>query len=207
MQNTTVSWTNLNNSTYYATQFMGLALHPLDRNYTLGGTQDNGTEFLAPDGRQWINSDGGDGGFAAIDQTSPNTTVVTAYHTYYNQSGTQIGFSRATTTVPPGDPNWGPFMGCGGTPNGINCADQTLFYAPMVTGPSAVPGGPNTLYFGTNRVYRSTDIGTTMTDVSGLLPIRIGSLAVAPNPNDPLPNDNVRLAGATGVAAARRSHA
>ncbi len=77
VQNTTVSWTNLNNSTYYATQFMGLALHPLDRNYSLGGTQDNGTEFLAPDGRQWINSDGGAGGVPAIDQTFPNTAQYT----------------------------------------------------------------------------------------------------------------------------------
>ena len=192
VNNTPISWNSLNNSTFSATQFMGLALHPIDRNYTLGGTQDNGTEFLAPDGRQWINSDGGDGGFAAIDQTSPNTTNVVAYHTYYNQTNNQIGFSRATTTVPPGDPNWGGLLGCGGTPNGINCADTTLFYAPMVTGPVAADSGNNnTLYFGTTHLYRSANIGTTMADVSGNLIFTLSAIAIAPQ------NDSIRLVGAS----------
>jgi photosystem II stability/assembly factor-like uncharacterized protein len=191
-----IPWTNLNNSTFSATQFMGVALHPLDRNYTLGGTQDNGTEFLAPDGRQWINSDGGDGGFAAIDQTSPSTTNIVAYHTYYNQSGNQIGFARATSTVGPGDPNWTTFYGCGGTANGINCADQVLFYAPMVIGPSAAGSNGNSLYFGTNRLYRSIDRGVTMTDVSGTLAV-ISAIAVAQGPG-PAPNDDIRLVGTTG---------
>ena len=181
------NWTTLNNSTISATQFTSLALHPTDRNYTLGGTQDNGTQFLAPDNTTWIRSDGGDGGFAVIDQTSPDTTNVTAYHTYFNSTNSQIGFSRATTTVPPGDPNWGGLLGCGGTANGINCADAVLFYAPMVGG----PGNPNSLYFGTNRLYRSGDKGTTMTDVSGTLPARVSAIAIAPQ------DDNVRLVGLT----------
>lgn len=192
-----VAWTNLNNSTISATQFMGVAVHPLDRNYSLGGTQDNGTEFLAPDGRQWIQSDGGDGGFAVIDQTSPNTTNVIAYHTYYNQTNNQIGFARALTTVAPGDPNWTTFHGCGGTANGINCADQTLFYAPMAGGPSVTGSIGNSLYFGSNRLYRSINQGTTMTDVSGPLGSAISAIAVASAPG-PLPNDDVRLIGLSG---------
>ena len=109
----TITWTTLNNSTLSATQFTGLSVHPTDRNYSLGGTQDNGTQFLAPDGLEWIRSDGGDGGFSVIDQDSPDTTSVVAYHTYYNQTNTQIGFNRATDTTPPGDPNWGNYLGCG----------------------------------------------------------------------------------------------
>jgi hypothetical protein len=191
-----ISWTTLNNTTFSATQFMGIALHPSDRNYTLGGTQDNGTEFLAPDGLEWIRSDGGDGGFAAIDVASPSTSLITAYHTYFNQTNTQIGFARATSTVSPGDPNWTTFYGCGGTANGISCTDATLFYAPMVGGPVAADSnGAGTLYFGTNRLYRSADKGLTMVDVSGGLGSvsnpRVSAIAIAPQ------DDNIRLMGSS----------
>jgi FG-GAP-like repeat len=182
----TINWQTLNNSTYSATQFTSLALHPTNRNYTLGGTQDNGTEFLAVDGSTWVRSDGGDGGFCAIDQNATNFTNVTAYHTYYNQTSAQIGFSRATTGDPTtGDPNWGGLLGCGGTANGINCADSVLFYAPLALG----PGTPNTLYFGTNHLYRSINTGTTMTDVSGALGGVISAIGISPQ------DDGVRLVG------------
>jgi hypothetical protein len=183
-----IVWTSLNNSTYSATQFMGLALHPTDRNYLLGGTQDNGTEFLAPDGVTWIRSDGGDGGFAVIDQNATSPTNTISYHTYYNQTNTQVGFERALTTEPNGDPFWNQFMGCrnGTSNNGILCADAVLFYAPLVRG----PGTPNnTIYYGSNRLYRSENQGTTMTDVSGTLPERVSAIAISPQ------FDAVRLVG------------
>jgi hypothetical protein len=187
---TPIPWTTLNNSTFSATQFMGLALHPTDRNYLLGGTQDNGTQFLASDGTTWVNSDGGDGGFAAIDRnaTSP-TNIVAAYHTYYNQTTTQVGFERALTTEANGDPFWNTFKGCrnGTSNNGILCSDNVLFYAPLVVG----PGNPSTVYYGTVRLYRSADKGDTATDVSGTLPARISAIAIAPQ------NDDVRLVGLT----------
>lgn len=183
------NWTSLNNSMFSATQFQSIALHPLDRHYTLGGTQDNGTGFLAVDGATWVRSDGGDGGFAAIDQNATNIANVTAYHTYFNASNSQIGFARATTGDPvTGDPNWSTFLGCGGTANGISCADSTLFYAPMVVG----PGTPNTLYFGTNKLYRSADTGTTMTPVSQTLTSPASAIAISKQ------NDNVRLVGLAG---------
>lgn len=185
-----ISWTTLNNSTFSATQFMGLALHPTDRHYLLGGTQDNGTEFLAPDGVTWVRSDGGDGGFAVIDQNATSPTNTVAYHTYYNQTTTQVGFQRALTTEPNGDPFWNQFMGCrnGTSNNGILCSDQVLFYAPLVRG----PGTPsNSIYYGTNRLYRSENQGTTMTDVSGTLPARISAIAISPQ------FDAVRLVGLT----------
>lgn len=191
-----ISWQSLNNTTFSATQFMGIALHPVERNYTLGGTQDNGTQFLAPNGTTWVRSDGGDGGFAVIDQTSPAFNSVTAYHTYFNQTNNQIGFSRATTTDTNGDPIWNEFYGCGDIANGINCADATLFYAPMVGGPPAADSnGADTLYFGTNRLYRSADKGVTMTPVSGGLGSvnnpRVSAIAVARQ------NDAIRMMGST----------
>jgi hypothetical protein len=197
---TPVVWTTLNNSTFSATQFVGLAIHPVDRNYSLGGTQDNGTQFLEPNGTTWIHSDDGDGGFAVIDQTATSTTSLVTYHTYFNQTSSQIGYERATTTVGNGDPNWTTFYGCGGTANGISCADATLFYAPMVGGPTAPDSnGTSTLYFGTSKLYRSSNLGVTMTVVSqqlnGVQPNggaeRVSAIGIAPG------NDNVRLIGSS----------
>jgi len=187
VQATPIVWQTLNNSTFSATQFMGIALHPVDRNYSLGGTQDNGTEFLAPDGMTWVRSDGGDGGFAVIDKNSPTINNVTAYHTYFNQTNSQIGFTRALTTDPNGDPIWSGFLGCQNSVsnNGINCSDSVRFYAPMVGG----PGNPTTLYFGTSRLYRSANKGITMVDVSGVMPALVTAIGIAPQ------NDDIRLVG------------
>jgi hypothetical protein len=190
---TPIVWKTLNIKGFYATQFQDIALHPVLRNYSLGGTQDNGTQYLLPE-NSWIRTDSGDGGFAAIDRNATTQSDVISYHTYFNSSGSQIGFARALTNASNGDQFWGGFMGCGGTANGINCADATLFYAPMVTGPNAPGSIGNTLYFGTSRLYRSIDRGTTMTDVSGVLPgsnTRISAIAISPQ------SDDVRIVGTT----------
>jgi hypothetical protein len=79
------TWLSRNTAGFSATQFQSLALHPLDREYMIGGTQDNGTEFKAPDG-SWLHADGGDGGYALIDQNATDTTNVTMYHTYFRKS-------------------------------------------------------------------------------------------------------------------------
>lgn len=177
-----VTWTSKNTTGYHATQFQSIALHPTDANFTVGGTQDNGTNKINPDGTH-TRIDAGDGGYALIDQNAVNTTNVTIYHTYYNSTGSQIGFSRQTTT----GGAWS-FLGCGGTSNGIACTDNTLFYAPMALG----PGNPNTVYFGSDRLYRSSDQGTTMAlvsqaPISGTTPV--SSISIAKT------DDNVRLVG------------
>ncbi len=180
------TWTSLNNATFNATQFESLAVHPSDRNFTIGGTQDNGTNWYKPDGT-WTRADYGDGGFALIDQNAVNTTTVTMYHTYYNQTNNLIGLARVLSTTNASDGNWS-FLGCGGTPNGINCGDNVLFYAPMALG----PGNPNTLYFGTDRLYRSTNQGTNMTVVSQAPFVSgktISAIGISPQ------NDNVRIVG------------
>lgn len=182
------NWSSLNNSTFAATQFESIAVHPVLQNYTLGGTQDNGTELLTNDGTTWLNSDGGDGGNVVVDQNATGLNDIVAYHTYFNRQNSQIGFSRATTTIPAnGDPNWGNLLGCGGTANGIACTDTTLFYAPMVGG----PGTPNSLYFGSNKIYRSGDQGTTMVPVSQTFAVNVSAIAISRQ------NDNVRLVGLT----------
>ncbi len=186
-----IAWTSLNNSTFSASQFMSIAIHPTDRNFLIGGTQDNGTLALSPNGATWFRTDGGDGGFTVIDKNAVNTTNVTSYHTFYNSSGSLLGFVRSFVTDANSNPQWAGFYGCGGTANGINCADSVLFYAPLVGGPNAPGSTGNTIYYGTTRLYRSIDQGTTMTDVSGVLPARISAIGISPL------NDNIRLAGTT----------
>jgi hypothetical protein len=182
------TWSSINTAGFNATQFQSIAVHPTDRNFSIGGTQDNGTPFLHPDGT-WTRADFGDGGFALIDQSATDTTNVTMYHTYFNQTNNLIGFGRVTTTANAQDNGWG-FLGCNGTVanNGFRCADTVLFYAPMTLG----PGTPNTLYFGTDRLYRSINRGSTMTLISqGPFQAGVAVSAIGVSPQ----NDNVRIVG------------
>jgi photosystem II stability/assembly factor-like uncharacterized protein len=183
-----LTWTPRNNTSYHATQFQSIAIHPTDPQFLLGGTQDNGTEFLQPDGT-WIRTDGGDGGYALIDQNAADLINVTQYHTYFNTT-TAMGFARRLSANPPVG-NW-MSLGCGSgfVPNGMVCPSQSiLFYAPIALG----PGNPNTIYFGGDQVWRSTNTGTNMTSVSQVLsPGPLGAvvtIAISPQ------NDNVRIAG------------
>jgi len=102
---TGATWTSLNNSGFSATQFQSLAVHPRDRNFSIGGTQDNGTNFYRPDA-SWIRADFGDGGYAAIDQSSYDNTTLTAYHTYFNQTSNIIGFGRIKTVANAQENGW-----------------------------------------------------------------------------------------------------
>ncbi len=177
-----INWTSKNTAGYHATQFQSIALHPIDPNFTIGGTQDNGTNKINPDGSH-TRIDGGDGGYALIDQNAVDNSNVTIYHTYFNSTGSQIGFSRQTTV----GGAWS-FFGCGGTANGISCSDATMFYAPMALG----PGTPNTLYFGSDRLYRSSNNGTTMVLVSQgpiISGTQLSTISIAKT------DDNVRLVG------------
>jgi MYXO-CTERM domain-containing protein len=185
--NAGLTWTSLNSATFSATQFQSLATHPSDRQFLIGGTQDNGTNFLRPNGT-WTRVDFGDGGFARIDQNAADTTNVTMYHTYFNtnMAPALIGFGRVTTVANAQDNGW-TFLGCsGGVPaNGIGCAENPLFYAPLELG----PGSPNTVYFGTDRLHRSADTGTTNLVVSQVFAASISAIGISPQ------SDLVRLVG------------
>ena len=162
-RNAGATWQSLNTPGFNATQFESLSLHPIDPNFMIGGTQDNGTEFMKSDGT-WTRADYGDGGFSGIDQSSTDVTNVVMYHTYYNTTNSLIGFAQVTNPANATESKWKLF-GCGsGTlgNNGINCSDSVLFYTPLALG----PGAPNAVYFGTDHLYRSTDQGVTNVAVS-----------------------------------------
>jgi hypothetical protein len=159
-------------------------VHPIDPNFSIGGTQDNGTNWYQPAGT-WNKCDYGDGGFAVIDQNAANNTAVRMYHTYYNQRSALVGYARVLSTATASDGSW-TLLGNGG--NNIALTEYCNFYAPLVRG----PGSPlNTIYYATDRLHRSADGGTTNPTVSQA-PINgsgvpICAVAIAPS------NDLVRL--------------
>jgi photosystem II stability/assembly factor-like uncharacterized protein len=164
-------WLDRNTAGFQATQFESIAVHPTDPYYTIGGTQDNGTNRYDAT-KHWSQIAGGDGGSALIDQGSVGTASVRMYHTF---SGTNPAYQWSSD----GGATWFDT-------SGINPNDRALFYPPMARG----PGSPNTVYYATNRIYRSTDGGQTNTDISGLLTGReISAVGVAPQ------DDNTRLVG------------
>ena len=200
-----VAWSDLNNSFFSATQFVSIAVHPTDANFTIGGTQDNGTPCFGNCGGNapatWIRADFGDGGFSAIDQNATDTTTVTMYHTYFNATNSIIGFGRVNTTACAVEGEWSfkgrytgvvdPTVHCDGatdTFNGITITDTVNFYAPLALG----PGNPNTVYFGSDRLYRSINKGDVMTVVSQAPLVSsqpISAIAISPQ------DDNYRMVG------------
>src|SRR6059058_350395 len=198
-----VTWVkDRNTSTFSATQFQSVAVHPTNPKFSIGGTQDNGTNFFRPN-RTWHRVDFGDGGYALIDQNATNTENVTMYHTYFNITGVLIGFGRVLKTSCATEGQWS-FKGnssdpadvdpsvahCDGTTNsfnGISLNDAVNFYAPMALG----PGNPNKVYFGTDKLYRSTNKGDTMTVVSQVFApgVPVSDIGISKT------NDAVRIVG------------
>src|SRR5437773_2861181 len=183
---------------------MSVAVHPGNGNFTIGGTQDNGTEFRNAAGI-WSRADFGDGGYALIDQNATNTTNVTMYHTYFNATGVLIGFGRVLKTSCATEDQWSfkgaypppiiPTVRCDGTTdtfNGISLSDPVNFYAPMALGPVVSLTAPftgksgQTVYFGTNKLYRSTNKGDSMTVVSQVFPSIVSAIGISNS------DDNVR---------------
>ncbi len=188
------TWTQQNTAQYFATQFMGIDIHPTDPDFSIGGTQDNGTSIYCPTCATlpftpWYRADFGDGGFAVIDQNATDNINVRMYHTYFNAVNLQ-GYGTVSTTATASDGNWA-FRGCqvtSATVNGITCSGSINFYAPLERG----PGNPNTIYYGSDRLYRSANNGTNHTVVSQN-PIQVGvpisTIGIAQT------DDNVRMVG------------
>lgn len=196
------NWVARNAGGLSATQFSGIALHPTDRDFTLSGSQDNGTSQIRPGTGAVQRVDFGDGGYSLIDQNAPDTTNVVQYHTYFNQRLNLIGTGRVLNNPCATDGQWsfhGIYGGgldtttvyCDGskdTFNGISITENVQFYGPMALG----PGNPNTWYFGTDRLWRSTDRADTATAQTGFLGDFVNDIAISPQ------DDNVRLLGTNG---------
>lgn len=210
------NWQHLNTREFSATQFSDIATHPTDGNFTLAGTQDNGTELLRPDGT-FMRVDFGDRGYSLIDRNATNTTSVTMYHTYFNARTGLVATARVLNAPCAVEGEWAlrgmfvngfaglpfpvpiPLEVCDGSPgqlfNGMLVSDNVNFYAPMVLG----PGNPNTWYYGSDKLYRSMDRADTAQEVSqlfeqttaGTLPAGTPVSSIGISPQD----DNYRIVG------------
>ncbi len=90
------SWTDLNNG-LEITQYYGGAV-PASTSEYMGGTQDNGHHKYSGSGTNWTEVQGGDGGYAAIDQT--NSSIAYEEYVYLQIDKTTDGgtnWSDATT--------------------------------------------------------------------------------------------------------------
>jgi uncharacterized membrane protein len=146
---------DLNENLGSMTQFVSFSQHPTDSNTLLGGAQDNGSPatFSATTSAAWININGGDGGFNAIDPRAPTNWFVT------------------NPDIPPGGLN---LLECS---SGVNCrqgdfnvvvgsgdvgGDDGAFYFPYLLDPQS----SSTVLVGTCRVWRGPRLGGAFTVLS-----------------------------------------
>jgi hypothetical protein len=146
---------DLNQNLGSMTQFVSFSQHPSDPKTLLGGTQDNGSPATqsATTSTSWVNVNGGDGGFNAIDAGSTSSWFV------------------SNPDIPPGGLN---IQQC---PSGVNCragsfnvvvgsnsvgGDDGGFYFPYVLDPQSA----TELLVGTCRVWRGPRMGGSYTVLS-----------------------------------------
>jgi hypothetical protein len=151
----TNSFDDLNQNLGSMTQFVSFSQHPSDPNTLLGGSQGNGSPATASAATSlgWINVNGGDGGYNAIDPNTP------------------LNWFVSNPDIPPGGLN---IQEC---PIGVNCVegdfsvvvdsasvggDDGAFYVPYVLDPQST----TSLLVGTCRVWRGPRLGGSYTLLS-----------------------------------------
>lgn len=162
------NWVSRNNGLVISMYYPGIAQHPTDPNVVIGGLQDNGT--LLANGTSIFNSVmGGDGGFSAINFSTPSTLWSECQ--WSSTSGACLQRRVQTATGGFTYPN---------VKTGIVTADRAQFIPPLVMDPVT----PTTLYFGTMRLYRTVNDGVLWSAISQDLTKGTGSIksiAIAPS--------------------------
>ena len=131
------------NSTMTLTQFVGLTIHPTDRNLTYGGTQDNGSQRRSFGTERWHEIFVGDGGRVVLNPFDPTMVFVTYVRgNIYRYFGNGDWYD---TQIAWNDSFGEPFDG-----------GRIAFYPPF-TGNGVDP----TLYFGSWRLFMSTNLGNS----------------------------------------------
>jgi hypothetical protein len=173
------------NSGFNVTQYYGIATHPSDADYVIGGTQDNGSHKLTSSGVVVGTSvSGGDGAFCHIHQTSPTyQTTQYVYNSFYlssnagssfvSQTSSNAGTGRFINPSDMDDANNRIFSA--GNANylemrtGLNSGSLTrtthnlVFGGRQLTALAVSPNNTTNLYVGDNNgtVYKITARGTT----------------------------------------------
>lgn len=141
------TWTSLNNG-LAITQFYGGAVYPSGTTY-YGGAQDNGHLLYNGSGINWTEVVGGDGGYAAIDQTNSNV----AYEEYTN-----LQMSKTTD----GGATWNT---CTTSLSDAGSDSTALFIAPFDIDPEV----DSVLIAGGQSVWLSTNSANKWSASSGVL--------------------------------------
>jgi len=148
ISNGKAAFTSLNN-TLAAVQIRSIAPHPINNNFALAGSGDNGLLMftaLSPIPAGWTSIDTGDVGMALFDHANPNF----AYHTF---ATTSAGASLSRSTD--GGVTWDsadPTRSIQGAMSLDGDAGANLY--PPLAGDPAVPGR---VLFGSHFIYESTD--------------------------------------------------
>lgn len=154
-----VTWVHRNRD-LATLQYISLSLHPQWDAIMLGGTQDNGTHRYSGD-PAWEFSDGGDGGFTAIDPGTPTRM----YHGYVYKTFYRSDSAGAS----------GTWVLKTGTITGVGVPDE--FYPPFILDPS----DPNVCYFGFDqKLWRSPDNADTWSTITNALTGYTTTIAVHP---------------------------
>lgn len=156
---------NLNANIGSMTQFVSFSVHPTDKDTIIGGTQDNGSPATttATTSSQFFTALGGDGGYNAIDPTTP-TNWYSAF------TDVEIG---VCSTAPACNDNAYALV----ADSTFVAGDVGSFYTPYILDPQ----NSGTMLIGTCRLWRgpvSTGIFTALsTDFDGSFPPCGGYLA------------------------------
>lgn len=169
------TWETLNRD-LGVTQFYTLVAHPTNPQIMLGGTQDNGTQFLDnTNSNGWIETvPTGDGWANYFDANDPSIIYVGGYKLDIRRlvfdyarkefvAGKHIGFTNGSNGITQQD------------------ADNAAFFAPY----EMSPNNSNVLILGTNRLLKSTNRGDRWTALSTEVDTAISAVAIAPG------NDNI----------------
>jgi PKD domain len=129
------------NATLNFSQFNGIAVHPTNVDFAIGGTQDNGNQRYTGTAL-WSDRTGGDGGFNLIRKNDPTQILAANYYAYMRfSSDTGNSFVYATSSL---------LMDSSGNPT-----ETMSFYPPAV----AASGAAASVFFGTNRVWANSTFG------------------------------------------------
>ncbi|HEV8370719.1 MAG TPA: hypothetical protein VGQ39_22405 [Pyrinomonadaceae bacterium] len=137
-------------------EYISVALHPQWETIMIGGTQDNGTHRYTGQ-PAWEFSDGGDGGFTAINPSLPTRM----YHEYVSTTFYRSDSSGAIGT-------WA--LKNSGVTGGAE------FYAPFVLDPS----NPSVCYFGGGELWRSDNNADAWSAITSVVAGNITAIAVHP---------------------------
>ncbi len=136
------------NATLNLSQFNGIAVHPTNVDFAIGGTQDNGNQRFVGSA-SWSDRTAGDGGFNVIRRDAPAQVLSAHYQAYleYSSDGATT-YADATAYGKLMDANTGDPL-------------ETMgFYPPM----TAASASPATVLFGTNRIWANSAFGQNPAD-------------------------------------------